>query len=109
MAPTMVSGQVRTKGTQGVASDRLVVDMQKKLYMYDSGANPALRALTMRSAMVPVKSTEPKWLQNEPVPEWDVTTAQSLAADTTLDATGAYHKAGDIIHVPTTNEYMLFG
>lgn len=108
MAPTIVQNQVRTKGTQGVASDRLVVDMQRKLYMYDAGSVPGLRALTMRSSMVPVKSTEPKWLENEPVPEWDVTTAQSLAADTTLDMdNGPYFKAGDMLHVPTTDEYML--
>lgn len=108
MPPTIISGQSRSKGSQGVSSDRHVVDMRRKIYEIDSGQNPALRALTMRAQMVPVKSFEPKWLEDQPVPEWDTTTAQSLSGDTTIDVTtGAQHKAGDLIGVPRTGEYLL--
>ena len=107
-APTVIEGQTRTKGTQAVNADRHVVDMQKKIYMLDSGQNPALRALTMRSATVPVKSFEPKWLEDAPIPETDVTTATSTDVDTTFDvAHGEYFKTGDLVRIPRTGEYVL--
>lgn len=110
LAPTVRTAQVRTKGTQAVLADRHVVDMQKKVYMLDSGQNPALRALTMRSSVVPVKSFEPSWLEDSPVPEWDVTTATSADNDTTFDvANGTYFKAGDLVRIPRTGEYVLVG
>ncbi len=101
-------GQMTSKGARGVSADRHVVDMQKKVYMYDAGSNPALRALTARSQTIPVKSFEPKWLEDEPVPEWEVTTASALVGATTIPVSnGRAHKAGDVIGVPRTGEYML--
>ena len=108
LAPTVRTSQVRTKGTQAVLADRHVVDMQKKVYMLDSGQNPALRAISMRAPAIPVKSFEPSWLEDAPVPEWDVTTATSADNDTTIDvANGTYFKGGDLVRVPRTGEYML--
>lgn len=112
MPPTVVTGQVHTKGTRGVNPDRLVVDMRKEIYTYDSGANPALRSITMRTDSTPVEAVEPKWLENEPVPEWDATTAAvgGTTGDTTIPvANGTYHKAGDVIRIPRTGEYVLVG
>ena len=108
--PTVISGQNRTKGTRAVNPDRHVVDMRDRVYMLDAGQNPALRALTMRSQTMPVESFEPKWLEDAPVPEWDTTTNSvgGTTGDTTIPVSnGSYFKAGDLVRVPRTGEYML--
>lgn len=107
MPPTVRSGQLATKGTNAVLADRLVVNMQNKIYTYDAGSVPALRALSLRASMVDIDSTEANWLEDEPVPEWDTTTASDDDTDTTIPVSnGTYHKAGDVIKIPRTGEFM---
>jgi len=105
--PTVRSGQIASKGTNAISADRLVVNMQNRVYTYDSGSNPALRALTMRAQVVPIDSFEAKWLEDEPVPEWDTTTASGTSGTNPIPVTnGTYHKAEDIIAIPRTGEYV---
>jgi hypothetical protein len=105
--PTVRSGQLATKGTNAVLADRLVINMQNKIYTYDAGSNPALRALSMRASMVRIDSTEANWLEDEPVPEWDTTTASGTSStDPVPVSNGTYHKAGDVLLVPQTGEYI---
>lgn len=107
MPPVVRSGQLATAGTNTIGTARHVPSVMQRIFMYDAPGNPMLRALTARAQVVPVKSVNPKWMEDEPKPEWDTTTATSLAADTTLDVSnGTYHKAGDILLVPRTGEYI---
>lgn len=108
--PTIRDGQVQTKGTKAINPDRHVVDMRSKIYTLDSGSNPALRSLTMRGQTVSIESFNPKWLEDQPVPEADAINngAGYTSGDTAIVVdNGAYHKAGDVIYVPRTQEYLL--
>lgn len=109
MAPTVRQGQVRTQVTgYDVNQDRHVVDMLDKIYMYDPQSTPLLTVLTNRARYRNAQAFAVKHLEDEPVPEWDVTTA--AVADgiiTTIPvANGGYHRAGDILHNPKTGEGM---
>ena len=105
--PTVRSGQMATKGTNAVNTDRPVVQMLPRVFKYDPPSNPALRVLTARAQVRPVKGYEVKWLEHEPVPEWDTTTnSGSNSTDPIPVSNGTYHRAGDIILIPGTGEYV---
>ena len=104
---TVRTGQMATKGTNAVNSDRPVIQMLPRVFKYDPPSNPALRVLTQRAQVRPVKGTEVKWLEHEPVPEWDATTNSGSNSTNPIPAgNGSYHRAGDIILIPRTGEYV---
>jgi hypothetical protein len=105
--PTVVTGQLATKGTNAINSAQLIVDMSRDIYEYDPNASPILTVLTNRLRSRPATQPEVKWLEDEPLPSWDTTTATSAQADTTIDVTnGTYWRAGDLVLVPRTGETM---
>lgn len=107
MPPTVRSGQVATKGTNAVGIDRHKPSVMERIFMYDPSSNPMLRVLTERAQKQPVKSFEPKWMEDEPIPQWDTTTAGISNVATILPVTnGAYHIVGGIITVPRTGEFL---
>ena len=106
--PTVRSGQLASKGTNAIATTQTVVNMLPKIYTLDSGQNPALRGLTSRAgSVIDLDSYKVEWHEDEPVPEKDTTAGSETDSDTTIAvAHGTYHKAGDIIAVPRTGEYI---
>ena len=106
--PTVRSGQLASKGTNAIATTQAVIQMMPKIYTLDSGQNPALRGLTSRAgSVVRLKSYKIEWHEDEPVPEWDTTAGAETDSDTTVAvAHGTYFKAGDIVAVPRTGEYV---
>lgn len=106
--PTVRSGQLATKGTNAISTAQTVIQMDKKIAELDSGQNPALRGLTMRAGgMRRIKSYKVEWLEDEPVPEWDLGTAIEPDNETAIAvAHGTYFKAGDIVAIPRTGEYI---
>lgn len=106
--PTVRSGQLATKGTNAIADSARVIAMDRKVYELDSGQNPALRGLTTRAGSIKrLDSPEFNWHEDEPVPEWDTGTAIEPDVETEIAVShGTYFKAGDIVAIPRTGEYI---
>lgn len=107
MAPgTLVTGQRGTAGTQGIEAQQRKVDMADRILLLEPEAAP----LTVITKNISKKATgNPKfsWLEDELDPRFDVTTAISLAADTSIDVTnGGYFRAQQMVYVPRTGEMM---
>ena len=104
--PTILTGQVNTKGDVPVNSDRLVVDMLSKIYTLDPQSTPMLTVLTQRGRTMPAKATTVQHLEDEPVPEWDTENGGGINSSATslTVSNGSYHRAGDILYNPTSGE-----
>lgn len=107
--PTIRDGMVATQGTLAINADQHVVDILGKIYTIDPKSNPMLTVLSSRTRMKAADSFEVKHLEDEPIPEWDqVNNGAGYASGATsiVVDNGAYHRAGDIINVPRTGEFI---
>lgn len=102
MPPTVASGY-RSATPTGIASQRLIIEMQDQIYQYDPNKTPFLTILSQSSgsrAAAPVYNH----LEDEPLPSWTTLGANlSSGSATTITVTsgaGVYFRSGDLILIP---------
>src|SRR4051812_19723131 len=98
--PTVVSG-MRSATPTGIVSDRLIIEMQDKIYMYDKNKTPLLTVMSETSGSRAAATTF-NHLEDEPLPSWDTLNQATLnGTDTTFTVShGTYFRAGDLILIP---------
>lgn len=101
-APSISTGL--RSGSNGIPSDRKVIDMRDRIFDYDAGATPTLTILTRRGRSLLARAPVYNHLEDQPMPWWDViATAPGTTTATTMTVTnGAYFRAGDVIQVPSS-------
>lgn len=98
---TLVTGQ---RGTTTIEPKQRRVDMADKILLLEPDAAP-LTVISKNISKVSTKNAKFEWMEDELDPRFDVTTATSAAADTTIDvANGGYFRAQQIVYVPRTGE-----
>lgn len=104
MPPTIRAGQL---ATNEVLADQLVVDMGTEVFGYDPPGAPMMAFFTKRMKSKPARSTTVNWMEDEPVPYWDLVNGAHTDVDTTVDVdNGAYFQVGNLVKVISTNEVM---
>lgn len=107
MAPTVRTGAQATGGGNALNADQLVVDMFEEVFTYDKESSPLLTVVMNKAQVKAATATTVKMLEDEPIPEWDTTTATVTNSATTMTVTNpTYHRAGDLIKIPRTGEVV---
>lgn len=107
--PTVRTGPLATAGDYAVNPDQIVVDMLDTIYQYDKGMNPVLLVVTgpnrRARQVMPAYAPTVEHLEDDVLPEWDTTTASATSGATTFSVSNpGYHRAGDLLRNPRTNE-----
>jgi hypothetical protein len=103
----MATIQRGARGTIDLLDDLIVQEMMQKVAVLETNARPLTTVMMQLEKAVATDTPEPQHSEDELLPNIDVTTATSTAADTTIDVSNpGYYLAGDIIHVPRTGENM---
>lgn len=101
--PTVVSGY-RSATPTGIASQRLVIEMQDKIYQYDPSKTPMLHFLSMSAEGSKASAAVYNHLEDEPLPSWG-TLGANLSSGATISITVAdstFIRPGDLIVIPTS-------
>lgn len=96
--PTVATGY-RSTGT-GIASQRLIVEMQDKIYQYDPNKTPLLTILSQSAGS---RAANPVFnhLEDEPLPAWDTLAENLDGTETAVDVTTyALYRVGDLLLIP---------
>lgn len=96
--PTVATGY-RSTGT-GIASQRLIIEMQDKIYQYDPMKTPLLTILSQSAGS---RAANPVFnhLEDEPLPAWDTLAENLDGTETAIDVTTyALYRVGDLLLVP---------
>ena len=100
--PTVATG-LRSATPTGIASQRLIIEMQDQIYQYDPNKTPMLTFLSMSSGS---KASAPVFnhLEDEPLPNWGTLNANlSSGAATSIGVTDtSFIRSGDLILIPTS-------
>ena len=98
--PTVATGY-RSATPTGIASQRLVIEMQDQIYQYDPNKTPMLCILS-ESAGSKASAAVYNHLEDEPLPSWDTLGANlsSGSATSMTVTTGGLYRQGDLILVP---------
>lgn len=100
--PTVASGY-RSATPTGIASQRLVIEMQDQIFQYDPNKTPLLSVMAESSGS---KASSPVYnhLEDEPLPSWDTLGANlSSGSATALNvATYGLYRVGDLLLIPTS-------
>src|SRR3954470_19111907 len=100
--PTVASGY-RSATPTGIASQRLIIEMQDKIYQYDPNKTPMLTFLSMSSGSRAAAAVF-NHLEDEPLPSWDTLAANLSNATTTSVSvtTPTLYRVGDLLLIPTS-------
>lgn len=100
--PTVASGY-RSATPTGIASQRLVIEMQDQIYQYDPNKTPFLTVLSETSGSKAGAAVF-NHLEDEPLPAWDTLAENMDTTETGMDvATGGLFRAGDLVLIPTSS------
>lgn len=100
--PTVASGY-RSATPTGIASQRLIIEMQDQIYQYDPNKTPMLTILS-QSAGSKAAAAVFNHLEDEPLPSWDTLAGNLSSGATTsiLVTTPTLYRVGDLLLIPTS-------
>lgn len=105
--PTVRTGSQATAGAYAINQDQRVVEMMERVFQYDPPDSPMLTIVTKRAQVMRARSTNPKHLEDDVLPEWDtVSTGGNSAVAVITVANPTYHRIGDILKVVATGETL---
>lgn len=98
------------KGTLGILSDRLVIDMSEKIAELDPNAAPLTVLLKKMKKVRKAQSPKIEWMEQELGERWDAinnATGYDNSATKIVVDNGSYFRVGDVVKVPRTGEVLL--
>jgi hypothetical protein len=106
--PTIRTGAQATAGAYAINPDQRQVEMMERVFQYDAPGGPSLTIVTKRAQVMRARSTEPKHLEDDILPEWDQANGQITSGILALVVDNpTYHRIGDILKVVSTGETLL--
>lgn len=101
----MATVQQGARGTIDLLDDLVVQEMMKRVAQLEPSARPLTTLMNNLEKVIQTENPEPQHSEDELLPNIDILTAASVAADVTLDVQNPeYYLVGDILHFPTTGE-----
>lgn len=98
------------KGTYGILSNRLVIDMSEKIAELEPNAAPLTVLMKKMKKTRAASSAKVEWMEQELGARWDAVNNGGGYADNATEITvdnGSYFRVNDIVKVPRTGEVLL--
>ncbi len=103
--PTVRTGSQATAGAYAINQDQRAVEFMERVFQYDPPDSPMLTITTKRAQTMRARTTEPKHLEDDVLPEWDQANGTIASGVTALVVDNpTYHREGDILKVVQTGE-----